>query len=212
MRLTPVAGPAIVTGVTTSTPLHGRERRKRSTRRALRVAVLELGLERGWAEVRIGDVAERAGVSARTFFNYFETKEDAALLDLFAVTDEQLAALEGPAPRLWAGLTDLFAADVGRLGDEGADVPRSMELQQRAPGLQARQMRVFTAFEARLAAAVAARLPDGGDRLLRAGVMSGSCLTAVRVGLQAWAGAGWPGSPAAPVREAFAVLAPAFTT
>jgi AcrR family transcriptional regulator len=197
--------------VTTSTPLHGRERRKRSTRRALRAAALELGLERGWAEVRVEDVAERAGVSARTFFNYFETKEDAALLDLFAVTDEQLAALEGPAPRLWAGLTDLFAADVDRFGEEGSDVPRSMELQQRTAGLQARQMRVFTLFEARLSAAVAARLPEGGDRLLRAGVVSGSCLTAVRVGLQVWAAGGWSGPPSAPVRDAFAVLAPAFT-
>lgn len=197
--------------MTIPAPLHGRERRKRSTRRALRAAVLELGLQRGWGEVRVEDVAERAGVSPRTFFNYFATREDAALLDLFALSDEQLAELEGPAPRLWSALTDLFAADVDRLGDEGADVPRFMELQQRTPVLQARQMRVFTAFEGRLAAAVAARLPDDGDRLLRAGVMSGSCLTAVRVGLQVWAAAGWPGTPAEPVRSAFAVLAPAFT-
>ncbi|GAA2540717.1 TetR/AcrR family transcriptional regulator [Pseudonocardia hydrocarbonoxydans] len=190
--------------------MHGRERRKRSTRRALRSAVLELGLERGWAEVRVEEVAERAGVSARTFFNYFETKEDAALLDLFVVPDDELAALEGPAPRLWHALTELFTADVERLGGDGADVPRFMELQRRNPGLQARQMGVFTLFEGRLSSAIAARLPDDRDGRLRAGLMSGACITAVRVGLQAWTAGGWQGPPGADVRDAFGLLAPAF--
>lgn len=190
--------------------MHGRERRKRSTRRALRSAALELGLERGWAEVRVEEVAERAGVSARTFFNYFETKEDAALLDLFVVGDQELAALEGPPPVLWRALTELFVADVDRLGDDGADVPRLMELQRRNPGLQARQMGVFTGFEGRLSSAIATRLPDDRDGRLRAGLMSGSCLTAVRVGLQVWTAGGWQGPPGTGVRDAFGLLAPAF--
>src|SRR4051812_22365493 len=95
--------------------LDGRERRKRATRRALRAAILELGMERGLDAVRIDEIAERAGVSTRTFFNYFDTKEDAALLGVLTITDAELAELSGPPDTVWAQLTALFAADVERV-------------------------------------------------------------------------------------------------
>jgi hypothetical protein len=41
-------------------------------------------------------------------------------------------------------------------------------------------------------------------------MMSGSCITAVRVGLATWARGGWHGSPEPHVRAAFAVLDVAF--
>lgn len=197
--------------MTTPAP-DGRERRKRATRRALRAAVLELGLERGLADVRVEEITERAGVSTRTFFNYFDTKEDAALLDVLAVPDEELAALAGPAPELWARLGELFGADVERVTEEGSDLPRFMELQSRDPALHSRQMARFTQFEARLAAAVAARLPGDAAGRLQADVMSGSCITAVRTGLQAWARDGFRGSARPHVESAFTLLAPAFAT
>lgn len=198
-----------MSGVIADAPrLHGRERNKLATRRALRTAVLDLGLEHGFAQVRVEEIAERAGVSPRTFFNYFETKEDAALLDVLTVSEQDLATLTPPA--LWPQLAALFAADVERVRDDGADVPRLMELQRRHPPLQSRQMAEFGRFEGRLAAAIAERLRDD-DAGLRAGVMSGSCITAVRVGLQTWALDGWQGSPRPHVDAAFALLAPAFT-
>jgi AcrR family transcriptional regulator len=190
----------------------GRERRKRATRRALRAAVLDLGLERGLADVRVEEITARAGVSTRTFFNYFDTKEDAALLDVLTVDDDALAGLTGPPQALWPQLATLFAADVERVGEDGADLARLMELQRRHPVLQSRQTGAFTRSEGRLSAAIAARLPDDDAGRLRAGVMSGSCITAVRVGLQEWGRAGWAGSPRPHVEAAFAVLAPAFTT
>ncbi len=198
--------------MTTSAPRpDGRERRKRATRRALRAATLELGLERGLADVRIEEIAERAGVSTRTFFNYFDTKEDAALLDVFTVTDAELAALPGPADVLWGQLAALFGVDVERVGEDGADLPRLMELQRQHPVLASRQMGQFSRFEAGLAATITARFPDDTAGRLRAEAMSGSCITAVRVGLQAWARAGWQGSARPHVEAAFAVFDPAFT-
>lgn len=187
-----------------------RERRKRATRRALRAATLDLGLERGLGDLRVEEITARAGVSTRTFFNYFDSKEEAALLDLFGVSDAELAALPGPAGLLWWQLSALFGSDIERIDDEGADVPLLMELQQRHPVLQSRQMGEFSRFEARLSGAIAARLPDDEAGRLRAEAMSGSCITAVRVGLAAWARAGCSGSARPHVEAAFAVLAPAF--
>ncbi|WP_280468789.1 TetR/AcrR family transcriptional regulator [Nocardia cyriacigeorgica] len=54
-----------------------RERKKRETRLTLSHAAISLCAERGWAEVTVEDIAESAGVSVRTFRNYFANKAEA---------------------------------------------------------------------------------------------------------------------------------------
>ncbi len=54
-----------------------RERKKLGVRKALSDAALELMFERGLENVVREEIAERAGVSLRTFSNYFATKYDA---------------------------------------------------------------------------------------------------------------------------------------
>ncbi|MFD6414147.1 TetR family transcriptional regulator, partial [Nocardia asteroides] len=42
----------------------------------LREAALELFMERGFEQTMVADIAERAGVTARTFFRYFADKRE----------------------------------------------------------------------------------------------------------------------------------------
>src|SRR5262245_64576986 len=56
-----------------------RERKKAETRRALSSAALRLAEEHGPDGMTVEAVAEAAGVSPRTFFNYFSSKEDAIM-------------------------------------------------------------------------------------------------------------------------------------
>ncbi|WP_194291414.1 TetR/AcrR family transcriptional regulator [Cumulibacter manganitolerans] len=54
-----------------------RARKKRQTRTAIHRAALELAIAHTPERVTIDDIAARAGVSSRTFFNYFQSKDEA---------------------------------------------------------------------------------------------------------------------------------------
>lgn len=56
-----------------------RARKKAATRVALSDAALQLALEHGVDAVTVDAIAEAAGVSTRTFHNYFSSKEEAML-------------------------------------------------------------------------------------------------------------------------------------
>ena len=59
-----------------------RERKKFATKEALSRAALRLSVQRGFDGVTAEAIAGVAGVSARTFHNYFSSKEDAVLFVL----------------------------------------------------------------------------------------------------------------------------------
>lgn len=56
-----------------------RTRRKAETTRALKDSVRRLTIERGLHGFTIEEVCDEVGVSRRTFFNYFASKEDAVI-------------------------------------------------------------------------------------------------------------------------------------
>lgn len=68
-----------------------REQKKRQARADMHRAALELVAAHGIAHVTAEDIAQRAGVSTRTFFNYWPTKE-AAILGIDPARNASLVA------------------------------------------------------------------------------------------------------------------------
>ena len=64
-----------------------RESKKARTRQSLHRSALELALELGPDQVTVDAIANRAGVSSRTFFNYFPSRESA-----MSVADPDISA------------------------------------------------------------------------------------------------------------------------
>jgi AcrR family transcriptional regulator len=89
-----------------------RERKKLGTRWALSDAALELALERGLENVTREDIANRAGVSLRTFNNYFAGKYEAVAFRQIDRMRQSLAAFrERPADEpLWSAITEAVLA------------------------------------------------------------------------------------------------------
>src|SRR3954451_24178664 len=69
-----------------------REQKKQATREALREAALRLALERGADNVRVDDIAEAAGVSPRTYNNYFASRDQAIVAAVTAEREARVAA------------------------------------------------------------------------------------------------------------------------
>ncbi|MEA5360921.1 TetR family transcriptional regulator [Amycolatopsis sp., V23-08] len=90
-----------------------------NARERLQHAAMTLFLERDYAEVTVAEIAERAGVTKRTFFNHFTDKrevlfagaqafEDGVVRHL-AETDDELEAIEAAVTALTRAGADLLS-------------------------------------------------------------------------------------------------------
>ncbi|GAA2634435.1 TetR/AcrR family transcriptional regulator [Streptomyces axinellae] len=175
--------------MTAETPesAHGlRERKKLETRTALRGAAVRLYLERGPAAVTVQEICEAAGVSPRTFFNYFDTKDD-AVFDWDRRLTGQLVALlaarPGAEPPLEALRRTLRTAIPALVADAGWRDRR--RLLGAHPELIPKLVHSNSHMAEALTEAVAARtgLPP---EALYPRLVAGSALTALRASIRAW--------------------------
>ncbi|MFC0038319.1 TetR/AcrR family transcriptional regulator [Actinomadura rayongensis] len=172
---------------TTAAPPGLRERKKAATRRALHEAAVRLTAEHGLDQVTVEAIADAAGVSRRTFSNYFENKEDALLyghIEWRCRLSDRFAARPDGEPA-WTALRTA-AHEVFADFSLHPGLLRQIQLAHCNPSLNQGQVARFAELELELAALIAARdgLPADG---IRARVLAAAFLTAVRVGAQRWA-------------------------
>lgn len=167
-----------------------RERKKAETRAALSWAAIRLTVERGFDNVKVEDIAAAAGVSPRTFNNYFGGKGEAIVsrhLDRLRRVVDELRARPAHEP-LWTAITE---AVLSRL-ESGPEVlahpiadPDSWAAGVRTmvaePALQGDLLRASARAQAEFAAAVADRTGTDLGRDMYPHLVAGAVLAANEV-------------------------------
>lgn len=182
-----------------------RERRKAETRRAIGRAARDLVLAEGFEAATVERIAHTAGVSRRTFFRYFPTKEDA----FFAENAERLERFDA-AVRARLGRQSAWAAVRDSLLDVSAELAsdRAAWLAWRAALRSSPRLVAADVLEdARWAARLAAFLVADGLDPWEADVRAGAVMGVVRAVLVGWSEAEAPGDLVTLGRRAFEVLA-----
>ena len=166
----------------------GWDRRKRATRQALKHAAAALVEERGLSGVTVDEIAARAGVSTRTFFNYFPTKEDAVVgwdpSWLAELVDHLRHRPSGEQPLDAVRAT--IAAVVSPTDGDYRELLRRLQVTRSDPHLLAHYALRFGDTERELVAALAERRGTDPAHDRYASLVVAAALAAGRVALMSW--------------------------
>ena len=149
---------------------------------ALREAALRLALARGTDNVRVDDIAEAAGVSPRTYNNYFSSRDQAIVAAVTAERESRVAAAVAARHarvRLADAVTEAILDQYTEPRDH--DV---LLLITAGPTLREAFLDATSAIEHPLAAAIHERLGDTDAFAAR--VLAASVAAAVRIALAQW--------------------------
>jgi AcrR family transcriptional regulator len=166
-----------------------RERKKAATRHALGIAAMSLAIERGLENVRPEDIAAKAGVSTRTFNNYFTSKKEAiCALAMERGTVIGTALRNRPAVE---PLMDAITAAVlepylrgGRSADR--DWVTSVRLVIKSASLEGEYLRTQRATQRALTEAIADRVGCDPAVEMFPAVLAGAVTAAVHVAHERW--------------------------
>ena len=143
-----------------------RERKKQATREALRTAALRLARAKGPENVRVDEIAEAAGVSPRTYNNYFPSREHAIVAGIVAARELRADG-------------DIVEAVIEYYTDAPGD---GMLMIATNPALRNCYVETATGIEAAIEAALAGRGIDKAD----AEVLAAALGAAAKVALRRW--------------------------
>ena len=149
-----------------------REDKKQRTRREIADTAMRLFATRGFDHVTVADVAEAAGVSDKTVFNYFPTKEDLFYDEVPAREEALRQAIRGrrPGESILAALRRLQNGDCPRMCSPGFAV--FARIIEESPALQAKELEVMARFSAALAETIQQELGvDERDARIAAGLL-----------------------------------------
>ncbi|MBO9553724.1 MAG: TetR/AcrR family transcriptional regulator [Cellulomonas sp.] len=140
-----------------------RERKKRARREQLIDATHRLVERDGLDAVTVEAICEAAGVSVRTFFNYFESKDDAVLGHTpwpLASEAADVFAAGGPTGHLLPDLEHLVTAVLDDPPMGRSRLARALELASREPRLLAKHLAWMEQHKGQLVELVERRLGD----------------------------------------------------
>lgn len=162
-----------------------RDKNKETTRRAIADAALTLVRTKGAGHFAAEEIAEEAGVSRRTFFNYFPSPEAALAVQIEDFLDNVLPVFLGRPEG--EPLVESMLQSLTSLADP-AHLERIAELFSLAednPQMHRFQLEAWTRAERKIVEAIQERLRQDVDALFVAALV-GSVFSSARAALSVW--------------------------
>ena len=173
-----------------STPIPVRERARRAMRAELAMLAQDLFAAKGYEQTTIDDLVAAAGISRRTFFRYFTSKEDLVLGKYDAWSQmlvEALAARPADEP-VWESLRRAFDVVVEYFEDATL-AERSLAMEKVIhdnPALSAGELERISRVQSELAELVGARTGRRAATDPRPMVVAGAALACVVAAKDVW--------------------------
>ncbi len=198
------------------TPPGLRERKQTETRLALEAAALHLVHANGLENVTVEQIAERANVSTRTFFNYFSSKEDALLSSPGKLSLQRAPALfpTEPGPGgTYQALKEFCIDSFDEWSTDDALLEKRILVLAANPVLAKRQVSLLTQqmdeFNVRVADLLRAEDPARANDdtvTTQARMLLFLCASAIHFTMDSWRASGSVTDPADSLRRAFHLL------
>lgn len=165
-----------------------RERKKRATWAELSGAALRLAAAHGPDRVTVEQISDAAGVSARTFFNYFPSKENAVLgTDPDRAARMRVRVMARPADET---PLEVLRVALTELGDELAKDPEAWRLRMRLvrehPSLLPPYLAALAALERTLTEALSERLGADPEVDPYPGLAAAAAMSVTRTSFRRW--------------------------
>jgi AcrR family transcriptional regulator len=186
-----------------------RERTRRAVHAEITQTALRLFVEQGFDATTVDQIAAAAGISRRSFFHYFGSKEDVVLGDLEALGLRVRDALEArPATETaWEALRAAFMA-LQTPDTEAATQLQVADMYADAPSLRARHLEKHLRWQELLAPDIERRLgiAPGNVADPRARAVIAAALACLDTAVEAWRQSGGTGDPVRLFDEAVAAV------
>lgn len=169
-----------------------RERKRQQTRQKLISAAMRLFEKKGYEQTTVAEIAAAAGVSTKTFFNYFASKDEVLFPHLSRRIDAAVALIEQRAPDdqmadvLLGAMKHMLADALIEEVDGGLAAVR-LPMIMSVPAVQAATLHRYFLAEARLARALQQAYADAVDLEAAAAIIGsvmGAAIAAALVCLQ----------------------------
>ena len=182
-----------------------RERKRADTHARIHQAALALFARRGFEATTLDDIATAAGVSRRSLFHYFGSKEDIVLSTKAGLAELIEAAIaRRPADEPLLEMAEHALTDMAQ-DFQGPEARALARLIHDTPALRAGDHAKYEAIEQRMAAAMAARKGLAADDL-QARVVATTAVGVLRMATETWLAADDDRGPEIHGKAAFMAL------
>lgn len=150
-------------------------------------AAIDLFCEKGFEQTTVEEIAEAAGVSRRSFFRYFASKDDLLAQNLIAFGEAQVASIEQCPPEMPP--IQVVRTTVARVLEMVASQPRTRQVisvAKSSPLAMQAHMSHIKAVECKIGAAFAARIPNAGPEDALPHLLGGLTTLVMGVSLMSW--------------------------